>query len=69
MDAERSALLIRCSREEAETIRKAARREHRTVSGYVLRVVMDRMAYMNRMAQEALPPPSRPMQPNIRRRP
>lgn len=32
----RTALLIRCSVEEAQQIRAAARREHRTVSGYVL---------------------------------
>jgi len=32
----RTALLIRCSVEQAEQIREAARREHRTVSGFVL---------------------------------
>ena len=35
METERTALLVRCSREEAEKIRAAAERERRTVSGYV----------------------------------
>ena len=35
-NANRTALLIRCSLEEAQWIRAAARREHRTLSGYVL---------------------------------
>jgi uncharacterized protein (DUF1778 family) len=45
MRAERTALLIRCSREEAEKIRAAAKRERRIVSGYVLNVVFSRIAY------------------------
>lgn len=32
----RTALLIRCSVEQAQQIREAARREHRTLSGFVL---------------------------------
>ena len=36
MNPNRTALLIRCSVEEAQQIRSAARREHRTLSGYVL---------------------------------
>jgi hypothetical protein len=34
--SKRTALLIRCSVEEAEQIRAAARKQHRTLSGYVL---------------------------------
>jgi hypothetical protein len=34
MRAERTAQLIRCSREEAEKIRAATNRKRRTVSGY-----------------------------------
>jgi uncharacterized protein (DUF1778 family) len=45
MRAERTAFLIRCSREEAEKIRAAAKRERRTVSGYVLNAVLSRIAY------------------------
>ena len=45
METERTALLVRCSREEAENIRAAAERERRTVSGYVLNVVFTRIAY------------------------
>ena len=36
MNPTRTALLIRCSVEQAQQIREAARREHRTVSGFVL---------------------------------
>lgn len=35
----RTALLIRCSKEEADKIRAEAERERRTVSGYVLNVL------------------------------
>jgi uncharacterized protein (DUF1778 family) len=49
MTVQRTALLIRCSQEEAEKIRQAAKRERRTLSGYVLHAVMSRIA-----SQEAL---------------
>ena len=45
MRAERTALLIRRSREEAEKIRAAAKRERRTVRGYVLNAVLSRIAF------------------------
>ena len=48
MSSERTALLIRCSREEAEKIRSAAKRERRTVSGYVLHAVLNRIANQER---------------------
>jgi hypothetical protein len=46
VETERTALLIRCSREEADKIRKAAKRERRTVSGYVLNAVLRRIVYL-----------------------
>ncbi len=45
----RSALLIRCTVEEAEAIRKAAKLERRTVSSYVLRAVTNRMNVQRRV--------------------
>jgi uncharacterized protein (DUF1778 family) len=36
----RTALLIRCSKDEADRIRAEAEKEHRTVSGYVLNVTI-----------------------------
>lgn len=41
----RAALLVRCSSEEAEIIRKAAQQERRTISGYILHAVMQRIAF------------------------
>jgi len=43
MPSDRTALLIRCSKEEAEKIRAAAKRERRTLSGYVLHAVLNRV--------------------------
>ncbi len=52
----RSALLLRCTTEEADLIREAAKAEHRTVSGYILNVVMSRIrnrdATLQRMIQQ-----------------
>ncbi len=39
----RAALLIRCTREEAEVIRRAAAAERRTISGYILNAVYNRI--------------------------
>ena len=49
MPTERTALLIRCSREEAEKIREMAKRERRTVNGYVLNVVMTHIKHWERV--------------------
>jgi hypothetical protein len=49
MRAERTAFLIRCSREEADKIRAAAKRERRMMSGYVLNAVLSRIAYSERV--------------------
>jgi uncharacterized protein (DUF1778 family) len=47
----RTALLIRCTSEEAEEIRESAHLERRTVSGYVLRAVMSRIASRDKIRQ------------------
>jgi uncharacterized protein (DUF1778 family) len=41
--SKRTALLIRCSVEEAERIRSAAKKEGRTLSGYVLHCLHRRL--------------------------
>jgi hypothetical protein len=41
--AKRTALLIRCSVEEASAIRSAARKSGRTLSGYVLNCLRTRL--------------------------
>jgi hypothetical protein len=40
---ERTALLVRCSVEEAKAIRESARRSGRTLSGYVLHCLRNRL--------------------------
>jgi uncharacterized protein (DUF1778 family) len=47
----RTALLVRCSDKEAEDIRQAAKRERRTLSGFILNAVLNRIA--NRKKIEA----------------
>jgi len=37
-------LLVRCSKEEAEAIREAARAERKTVTGFVLSAVLARIS-------------------------
>ena len=49
----RTALLIRCTEEEATAIREAARRERRTVSAFVLNTVMNRIKFQRRMTLPA----------------
>ncbi len=44
MTGKRTALLVRCTEEEARQIRQAAHLERRTTSGYVLHAVMNRIA-------------------------
>ncbi len=48
---DRTALLIRCTRDEASAIRAAAALERRTLSGFVLNAVMHHI----RARSEALP--------------
>ena len=40
----RTALLVRCTAQEADAIRKAAKRERRSISGFMLNAVMNRLA-------------------------
>ena len=46
----RTALLIHCSRGEADRIREAALRERRTISGFVLNAVMSRFQLESRIS-------------------
>lgn len=39
----RTAILLRCTQEEAELIRRAAHFERRTLSGFILNAVMNRL--------------------------
>jgi len=39
----RTALLVRCSEEEAQLIRSAANHERRTLSGFILHTVISRI--------------------------
>jgi len=43
-EVKRTALLVRCTAEEAELIRQAAKAERRTISGYILNGIMQRIA-------------------------
>ena len=45
-------MLVRCSEEEAIAIREAARRERRTISGFILNAVLNRIANQKRLEQE-----------------
>jgi uncharacterized protein (DUF1778 family) len=46
------ALFIRCIGDEAERIRKAAKAERRTVSGFVLKAVMNHIDMREKMLQQ-----------------
>jgi uncharacterized protein (DUF1778 family) len=51
--ARRTAILIRCSQEEANMIRQAAKAERRTISAYILNAVSNRIAArINLLAQQ-----------------
>jgi uncharacterized protein (DUF1778 family) len=47
----RTAILIRCSAEEADLIRAAAKAERRTISAYILNAVMNRISAQKRFSQ------------------
>lgn len=51
MTKQRTALLVRCSEEEAEAIREAAKRERRTISGFILNAVLNRIANQKKIEQ------------------
>jgi uncharacterized protein (DUF1778 family) len=58
MHTERSAILIRCTHDEAELIRRVAKKEHRTLSGFALNVILRYIARSDdesEVTQEANP--------------
>lgn len=50
-NSKRTALLIRCSVEEADAIRAAARKQDRTLSGYVMHALKNRLKIENDLEQ------------------
>jgi uncharacterized protein (DUF1778 family) len=48
----KAALFVRCTEEEAERIRRTAKAERRTVSGFVLNAVFSRIAMRERLLAE-----------------
>ena len=51
----RTALLIRCTQEEAEAIREAAKLQRRTLSAFVLHAVMNRISVQQRLGTAVRP--------------
>lgn len=49
--SDKTALLIYCTREEADQIKLAAKRERRTISGFVMNAVMTRFAVEGRLRE------------------
>jgi len=49
--SDRTALLIHCSRHEAEQIRQAASKERRTISGFVLNAVLSKFELEERLEE------------------
>ena len=52
MSSKRTALLVRCSVEEAAAIKEAAKHERRTISDYILHSVLGRIAHQTELKQE-----------------
>jgi len=48
----KAALFVRCTEEEAQKIRRTAKEERRTVSGFVLNAVFSRIALRERLRTE-----------------
>ena len=48
----RAALLVRCSAEEAALIKQAAKKEHRTISGYIMHSALARIANQKKLQEE-----------------
>ena len=48
----KAALFVRCTEEEAEKIRRTAKAERRSVSGFVLNAVFNRIAVRERLLSE-----------------
>ena len=51
----KAALFVRCTEEEAEKIRRSAKAERRTVSGFILNAVFNRIAMRERLLAEREP--------------
>jgi uncharacterized protein (DUF1778 family) len=51
----KTAILLRCTAEEAELIRRAAALERRTLSGFILNAVMNRLRARAELAKAASP--------------
>ena len=51
MAVKRTAILLRCSEEEAQDIRDAARSEKRTISGFILNAVHNRLEARKRIRE------------------
>lgn len=51
----KAALFVRCTEEEAEKIRRNAKAERRTVSGFILNAVFNRIAMRERLLAEHEP--------------
>lgn len=54
----KTALLVYCTRQEAAQIKAAAKRERRTISGYVINAVMTRLAVAHRIEKRNEQTPS-----------
>ncbi len=52
MQDKRTAIYVRCTPEEADKIRQAARAERRTISGYILNAALSRIELRNRLRGE-----------------
>ncbi len=52
----KTAILLRCTQEEAELIRRAAHFERRTLSGFILNAVMNRLRARADVIAKAGPP-------------
>jgi uncharacterized protein (DUF1778 family) len=52
MPTTRSSILIRCTAEEAELIRQAAKNERRTVSGFILKVLLEYIGFILKVLLE-----------------
>ena len=66
MAQSRAAILIRCTAEEAELIRRTARRERRTISAFVLNALAERLRTptYRRDVAGANAPPERSLTPD-----
>ncbi len=52
MRTKKAALFVRCTEEEAARIHHAAKMERRTVSGYVLNAVMNRIEQRDKVLRD-----------------